>query len=806
MRLLGEQEKLGARIWARPKRLAFFVNEDFSASDLNSVFRYCFRHLGGRSNAVVPVVDGQIGAGWQRMLQAVDPDILYTFALLSDEAESQLTQILRPTRIIKANSAHHFADGWRIAKEEINGVSLSEINLPFRKTLLSGPSCPIILDDTGRVDESFNFCFRNFGAFNEDDWKTYSLESKGIEMQAIEAITDPESMLKTLLPSYGKLYPSQLSTAGYAREQFTVDLRNEDESYEVVIGDTNYDSLYVWNRSTTIGFNWRRLALWLPSSMITSDSMLSLVAQWINEHRHDRGRAECNILSYSISESELEEFARMMQPKIHMRTNHKFLAKDEACEMYGMALKGCAKKTQRIEFGQSDVVFEVPFPDHFNHSKESNQGWIIELELESPQKGISTEFNNKTWHLPVRHKLDRQFITDYRTFSRISANGHLLVEVSADKRNFAINVPSLRRICQVLLKEPVQVGSGDNVMFKHGEYRRIDTSSDGQFLWTILSLFGSLQHAQNFFDDDGWRAVLFDMVGNDAVLGDEIDSLLEKFVQQAKYATSSLSHSRRKARRKLVRALLDMPSEHRYVHRDQVVKRLLEGSTILSKEDDDEFVSRQIHFYLSRNIFLQGADARCYNCGSASWHRIDELKTNMACQGCSSVYVLPPIDSVSFRLNTLIANGVRKLGLLPVFQSLFRLRLNAREHLLFLPQQDLFDWSPDHEKQVTDLDLIGIIDGKYFIGEVKSSEKGLLQIDVDLLEKIALELHPEFLIVAAPTKAFTPKAQLHCKKLQDKLRDSPVKTDFWPLSWTPTIRPTSVPVATESSDNMNEPT
>ena len=110
---------------------------------------------------------------------------------------------------------------------------------------------------------------------------------------------------------------------------------------------------------------------------------------------------------------------------------------------------------------------------------------------------------------------------------------------------------------------------------------------------------------------------------------------------------------------------------------------------------------------------------------------------------------------MTYRLNDLVLNGFRRYGFLPVFQALFALQRSARKHLLFLPQQNLYNWNSD--EQVTDLDLVGILDGRYFIGEVKTGDRGLLSIDTEEVVRISLELRPHFLLIAAPAAAFTKR-------------------------------------------------
>jgi hypothetical protein len=778
--LIQDSERLGARLWARPKRIAFLVDDSFGAGDLNNVVRYCSRYLGGRANAIVPVDNGTLGSGWRDVLRAVDPDILYSFKPLDDKLKQELERLYRPSRFIEAHPTQLHDDGWKISESEIGGTPLTDVNLAYQADFYGTPSVvQITLDDMERgTDDAFNFCVRNFGAFSERDWKSFALGAKGLKIQPIASIGEPVDFLGEMLPSAGKIFPINVSSVGYERSPLVWSAGDEAQVYEIVIGDSVRDFLYVWNRSITTNFNWRKRALWVPGSLVSSERMITACASWVRDCVFHEGQVECRVLSYSASETELEVFQEKLQPQIHRRTSYAVLKPDEACAISTRSIWRCAAKGTRFEFGASDRVYGAPYPESLPSGKHGPQGWIVEIEFDSAKDGLGAAFKASDWHLPKRHRLDKKFISNQQD-SRITALGHLAVEVTGEKRDFAIKVPTIKDLCDGLLVEVRSVRSNGTEQMKTGEFRRIDTSSDGQYLWSILNLFGGLDRASNFLEDKGWRDVLFHLIGERS-LEEDIDGLLSDFIQRQQGSKSTDSHGKSKAKRELVKALVSMPAESRYVHFHHMVKLLTEGGSMLTG-GGLEPIRRQLHVYLSRSMFIQGSAVRCYNCGSQRWYRADDLKTTMTCQGCAGDFSLPPIESMTYRLNDLVLNGFRRYGFLPVFQALFSLQRSARKHLLFLPQQNLYDWTSD--EQVTDLDLIGILDGRYFIGEVKTGYKGLLSIDTDELARISLELRPDLLLIAAPSAAFTKKVETHLTPLFEKLKDTGIKSHAMPLSW-----------------------
>jgi len=779
LQLLNEHEKIGSRVWARPKRVAFLVDDAFTSRDINTIVAYCFKHLGGRWNAIAPITSNSIAPAWEKFLVAIDADVLYSFVELSDSLKESLNKRLRPSRIIEANALHHHKDGWRLSEEEIGGIQLADVDLPYQPTAFSRFTVPqiTIADFDQRDDDAFNFCFRNFGGYSEREWNAFNLSAKDVTLLPA-AIAEPEVFLASVLPSYGRHFPIYFSTVGYGYSHFGANLRDQAQEFEIMVGDSIHDFIYAWNRGITSLYSGRRRAIWLPASALQKEAVAGLVAQYIRESLPDSSAdTTCRILSYSLTEAELAPFSASILPKLGRPTTHAQLTKDAACDMHGVTLAGCPDKSQRYEFAQSDTLFNAPLPESFNEKRLGQQGWVVEVELEKPGSGENNLFRQNTWHLPARYLVDKKFF-ERQTMSRVTLRGHLAIEVKADRRNIPIKIPTVKDLCDVLIVEQNITGSGDQMKVTSGHFRRIGISSDGQFFWNILKLFGGLKNANKLLDDEGWREVLMFLVGEMQDL-DSIDALLTEFKKDNKQG---------KTARKLAQALIDKPEKLLYIHHGKILEILKKAGSVIGDQESD-FVTNRLHSLLSRNILFQGTASRCYHCNLKRWYRVDELKAQMTCQGCGADYALQPLNSLSFRLNELVVNGFKRSGLLPVFQALFLLHRESRNHLLFLPQQDLFDWTEGKDKQVTDLDLIGILDGKYFLGEVKSSERGLLSVDIDQLLQIALELRPNFILIAAPAAGFTSKVKKHYEPLLKGLADKDIAVESMRLEWTKTSLP-----------------
>src|SRR6266852_6309403 len=85
---------------ARPCRLAFLVNADTCQAELlDALFEANYGLWGGRFNPIIPVRDGEVSEPFWCLLKYVDPDIVYTYAPLSEGLVKGLERDLVPCRI-----------------------------------------------------------------------------------------------------------------------------------------------------------------------------------------------------------------------------------------------------------------------------------------------------------------------------------------------------------------------------------------------------------------------------------------------------------------------------------------------------------------------------------------------------------------------------------------------------------------------------------------------------------------------------------------------------------------------------------
>jgi len=67
------------------------------------------------------------------------------------------------------------------------------------------------------------------------------------------------------------------------------------------------------------------------------------------------------------------------------------------------------------------------------------------------------------------------------------------------------------------------------------------------------------------------------------------------------------------------------------------------------------------------------------------WRAVDEVKQIVTCRGCGYSYGFSPEMQLRYKLNSLVENGVRTKGVVPVVLGLGTLFRDARHYFDFLP-------------------------------------------------------------------------------------------------------------------------
>jgi hypothetical protein len=150
----------------RPRRVAFLLTVDGCPDTLlDEIVDFNVSSWGGRYNPVIPVTDGQITEPYWKLLNVVDPDILYAYCELSTETINRIILDIRPLDVLKHDTSRqspHHPYGVRVRQQassaSVLGRAMDQFPIWARQP---EPAAPVFEQDTQSLSP---FTRRNFGA------------------------------------------------------------------------------------------------------------------------------------------------------------------------------------------------------------------------------------------------------------------------------------------------------------------------------------------------------------------------------------------------------------------------------------------------------------------------------------------------------------------------------------------------------------------------------------------------------------------------------------------------------------------
>lgn len=124
------------------------------------------------------------------------------------------------------------------------------------------------------------------------------------------------------------------------------------------------------------------------------------------------------------------------------------------------------------------------------------------------------------------------------------------------------------------------------------------------------------------------------------------------------------------------------------------------------------------------------------------------LQQRVKCDGCGAGVAVPVESNWSYRLNSLIRNGIALHGCVPVICALRDLREKAKDSFIFTHGVALFRAYFDR-KPAAEIDLLCISDGQLICGEVKSSAFEFKREDLGKLAQVARDIGADQVVISA---------------------------------------------------------
>jgi hypothetical protein len=300
----------------------------------------------------------------------------------------------------------------------------------------------------------------------------------------------------------------------------------------------------------------------------------------------------------------------------------------------------------------------------------------------------------------------------------------------------------------------------------------------------VIKKFPSLWHSSEFIENRFWRIVLENLCH---VTPETKEKLLEPIANRIDKIDPNIwvkLSQRNKEKQKwfanfILTTAKNLHSKEAKLSFNDLLERLTEERKEFKKstQNPEQFdISEErnkgdlidvLNSLVLKGIFEQGIDITCNFCGSTFWYGLEELKREVLCHGCQSILRVEVESPWIYKLNDLIRNAISFHGVFPIVWALGKLLFITPLSFIYLPGVCLYE-EYNSPSPYAEIDIACIENGKFAIGEIKTSAEGFKESDLKKFIKICKNIEPNEAIIGAfyDKKGKIPKL---AQKLQKEL-------------------------------------
>ena len=497
---------------ARPKRIAFGIDpgEPEADSILDSILAYNIDCWGGRHNPILPISDGSLYSDYRSLAVIADPDVIYTFAGLSDETVIALDRDFAPLQIqqhrIAGRAFHVDIDNL----VDVRGV-LRNLNRKF-PGYFGPPTLPKILAFESSVSAKISpFVRWNCGVSR----CAYSAVRDGSIVGTTPSTPDDCDILRSIYSDRNVVLP--INVCADAPLQAIAEHTAQKSEFLIVFGDSPWNKLHYWN----LAFFRRRQslvnagvdAMWMPTSVPDDATLFPEVLQFISRKvfSGDHGQRHILVVSYDQTAASCEALARRLCKETR---NNFFPATAQALTPGAFPLCAPERRTDWFfqrkgpvhQYAPGKTVF-LNAPEADDIPQDSDARYMLDVRIDNPWQEPEASNIDPWFMLPARRGLSRAFGL---MSSRITPTHELSAEVTAEVKSLRVDIPDAMQIFQRLLIPMRDVHWTNDLRNKlpTAEHLAVETGEKGQYFDGVLNLFGSTSRLFSFFGHPFWRSVV----------------------------------------------------------------------------------------------------------------------------------------------------------------------------------------------------------------------------------------------------------------------------------------------------------
>lgn len=783
--------------------MAFLVNPENAdwQEQLDAIWKFNQERWGGRYNPIIPTDGASIKEGWWRFLRETDPDYVFSTVSLSKDLVKEIEARICPIEVELPRQNQDpavkpyimtFNDGVPILPTDSNLRKLSS-------NFLFDPVLALINGNEYASDKTiFRFILHSFGAYPNVVYMNNALEK--VERQISLKANDKDGLVASLKalsqPSANLVFPIQFSMLGQPRWYVEFDDKHSYEDCLVIIGDTFEEHLFTWNRpyySRDTKPN-RINHIWIPTALAKDQEIAQALGLWLR-----RVASNIHFCTFSLSSSELDEIGNQITedtPESFQSLYKDITVLDQfPFPRYPERRSFYLSLPQEIDYYRAYNVsdgFEVKTPSQ-TESLPQRGHWIAEVYTEADRSRLYSytlpaQSRQSWWQFPRKNYLARNIFktnSQLGTKVRVNLSGIPCVQLPARSPILKVDLPSDFDLVRHAI-EGDYYGDGR-------EHYRASPSNIGRYLTGFLQMFGSLDSAYQVLASRYWRRV-FDVLSKRDLTQDEMTLEMVRN-SLTKRVTKSGSISKLKAEiddfaEFVIRLAKQTHFEGRTLVYDdlrtEAEKELKEFNETEGQawEFEEKALQRDISEMLQLGILLMGLSQRCPRCWSANWYQVNEVKQDLQCEGCRFSFSLRADPKWSYRLSSLVRQGIAFHGLVPVVLALGQILRRADSSFFFSPSLN-FDkvrsYDPPDYERLGDLDVACISDGKLIIGEIKLSQ-GLFDLEQMMkLADIAETISADVLLFSSLDAKPANKLLQNIEKVKEKLKHTKVEVEWYQL-------------------------
>lgn len=706
-------------VYSTPRhfRAIYFVESDIPGNVLSEIARANLRVWGGRYNPIIPVRNGKVDESYMNLLKVLDPDTVF-YSYKVDKDEIRRLHLFNPLTYEKMDER---------GSPTVGGVNVHYLLDESVRDFMFEEKLPILnIQGSHNIDlKAKSFYQTNFGLLD-----LYAGEDKFIRGLDIIQITKANHVeINKIIAERSPYFKSILS-------QLKINaciLRPKDfrliDWFELIVSNTNIDNedlFYYWNRQQFIEHNRRLYQLVISKedlNTLIADPFFGHILEIFSIHN------SIHLVSRSIDDDELAIIRDQMQDKFKGVRFEAIKRHTFPYDILDHRFHNQLSSERRKQiFGEEKDLLKLT-PPKLSSRLSVSGSLIYDVEVEINVPGQSPESHLK---LPVSYPLYRSRINRFH-------NQSIMAHSETTSVDFAI--PDNFEIFQ---RRILNRRESDESLEETGIYM-VRYSSAGQKLYALFELFGNnWSHLMQLIDDKFW-----------------LDALRSK--SEVKEKKSNIPGS------KGILSYQDLLKERRLLYGKYREKLHVKWKRDLAEIDVDKMIESQLDHDMKYDVdrdlqdltdiggVFMGMKVKCHTCGSNKWYSLAELRERLPCKGCGKE-VIPQIESpYYYKVNEIIVNNLLSDptsnskefdGNYVVLRALNFLKAQSRMGFISCCPLEFAIRQKNDVRWISDIDILAIQDGKFIIGEAKSSASEFSNPVIESLIRLAQTIKPDTIMVA----------------------------------------------------------